>query len=92
MIQLNYFTAAWCQPCKGIKPIVARVAREYQISVTEIDVDHFGSTAEQYNISSVPSVLFLVDQQPVTTLVGSRISYASVTQVLEGLGLHRTKT
>lgn len=92
MIQLNYFTAAWCQPCKGIKPIVARVASEYQVSVTEIDVDHFGSTAEQYNISSVPSVLFLVDQQPVTTLSGTKVTYTNMAQVLEGLGLHRTKT
>jgi thiol:disulfide interchange protein len=54
-----YFTADWCQPCKALKPQVAKagtIDKKYVyffIDVDKIDKDYL----ERYNIKSVPSIL-----------------------------------
>jgi len=92
VIRILDFGATWCAPCKTLRPTIERIAREYDISIEEIDVDQDSNTAEKYGIVSLPTVLFLTNGQAVTTLYGSKVNYASITRVLGELGLHRTRT
>lgn len=69
------FTASWCGPCQRIAPILEELAKEYegQIVIYKVDIDKERGLAQAFNVSSVPSVLFIPggDADPVMT-VGAR--------------------
>jgi len=54
-----YFTAEWCQPCKALKPQMAKAGTiDQNYTYFFIDVDKIDSQyLEKYNIKSVPNVL-----------------------------------
>ena len=67
------FWAAWCGPCRMIAPIVEQLAEQYQgqVKVGKLDVDANQRTATQYNVRSIPTILFFKDGQLVDTVVGA---------------------
>jgi thioredoxin 1 len=67
------FWATWCGPCRMIAPIVEQLADEYlgQVTVAKLDVDSNPRTAAQYNVRSIPTILFLRDGQVVDQVVGA---------------------
>lgn len=68
-----YYTAAWCGPCKTIKPIYEQLSTEYKNSVfmAMIDVDHNQVAATDANITSVPTFLAYHNNQVVHTITGA---------------------
>lgn len=69
------FTASWCGPCQRIAPILEELAKEYegQIVIYKVDIDKERGITQAFNVSSVPSVLFIpgAGADPVMT-VGAR--------------------
>ncbi len=57
-----YFSAPWCGPCKMFKPVLQQVASEMGIAINDINVDYDATFTEKYNITSVPTLLILDDQ------------------------------
>jgi thioredoxin 1 len=68
------FTAAWCGPCKVMKPVLAALAAEYagRARIVAIDVDHEQLVAQQYNVRAMPTLVLLRDGHEVGRIVGSR--------------------
>jgi thioredoxin 1 len=67
------FTAAWCPPCRVMKPILAALdADRDDLRVVTIDVDGNQQTAARYGVLSMPTFMLFRDGAPVLTLVGSR--------------------
>lgn len=68
------FWAAWCGPCKMIAPILDEIATEYdgKVKITKLDVDNNSRTAGQFNIMSIPSLLFFRKGEIVEKVVGAR--------------------
>jgi thioredoxin 1 len=67
------FTAAWCPPCRVMKPILAELEAERDdLRVMTIDVDANQATAARYGVLSMPTFMLFRDGAPVLTLVGSR--------------------
>jgi thioredoxin 1 len=68
------FTAAWCGPCRVMKPVLSALSREYagQVAFTAIDVDHDPITAQQFDVRSMPTYVILRDGREVGRIVGSR--------------------
>jgi thioredoxin 1 len=68
------FTAAWCEPCKTMLPILAGLARAYadQVRMVAVDVDHEQVLAEQFSVRSMPTFVILRDGREVGRIVGSR--------------------
>jgi len=87
MLQMLYFSAPWCAPCKTSKPIVQRVADELKVGLTIYNVDEDAREVQQYAISSVPTLVFMVNGQPVTSLLGSKITRDAVVGTLKQLGV-----
>ena len=54
------FWAEWCGPCRRITPIINNLASKYyhEVQFVKINVDRSPSLAQQYNIMSIPTVIF----------------------------------
>ena len=67
------FWAVWCGPCRLVGPIVEQLADEYpgQVKVGKLDVDHNPRTASQFNVRSIPTIMFFKDGRVVDTVVGA---------------------
>jgi thioredoxin 1 len=68
------FWAPWCAPCRSVTPIIEELAQEFagKVKIGKINVDENPQTAGQYNVMSLPSVLFFKDGQPIRTMVGAQ--------------------
>ncbi len=66
------FWAEWCGPCRAIAPILDQLATEFdgQAKVTKVDVDANQRTTMQFNVRSIPALLFFKDGKHVDTVVG----------------------
>lgn len=68
------FWAPWCGPCRMVVPIIEELAKEYEgkVKIRKVNVDENTQAAGQYNVMSIPSVLFFQNGEPVKTLVGAQ--------------------
>ena len=68
------FWAVWCGPCQMVAPIVDELAREYQgkLKVMKLNTDDAPEVAGQYQIMSIPTIVFFKDGQVVDKIVGAR--------------------
>jgi len=78
------FWAEWCGPCKMVTPIVEEMAKEYagKVNFFKVDVDSNTSTAQRFNIRSIPTLLFFKNGQIVETIIGLK-SKKELTEVVE---------
>ena len=68
MKEILYFSAPWCQPCRNFKPIMESVNNS--MPVRFINVDENPTLAAQYNVRSVPMLVFLKDGQEADKTIG----------------------
>ena len=68
MKEILYFSAPWCQPCRNFKPIMESVSNS--IPVRFINVDENPQLSAQYNVRSVPMLVFLKDGQEADKTIG----------------------
>jgi thioredoxin 1 len=66
------FWATWCGPCRMLAPTVAKISKDYEgkIIVGKLDVDQSADLARQYNISSIPTLMFFKNGKPVDMEMG----------------------
>ena len=68
MKEILYFSAPWCGPCRNFKPIMESVNNS--IPVRFINVDENPQLSAQYNVRSVPTLVFLKDGQEADKSIG----------------------
>jgi thioredoxin 1 len=66
------FFAEWCGPCKMQAPIIEELAEEYQgkAKILSLDVDKSQQTAGQYQVMSIPTLIFFKNGKEVERLMG----------------------
>lgn len=77
------FYADWCGPCRMVAPIVEELAGEYagKVKIGKINVDENPNTAMQYNVMSIPTILFIKGGKVVDQVIGA-LPKASLQQKL----------
>ena len=66
------FWAQWCRPCLMLAPVLEEVAKDYEgkVKVAKVNVDEEGYLANQYRISSIPTVLLFENGQLKNQVIG----------------------
>lgn len=66
------FWAAWCRPCMMLGPIIDEIAheKEGEVKVGKVNVDEEGNLANQFHISSIPTVVLFKNGEVVSQVVG----------------------
>ena len=67
------FWAEWCGPCKMIGPVVKELATEYdgRAVIGKVNVDENPSTAAQFGIRSIPTLLVFKGGEIVDKQIGA---------------------
>lgn len=68
------FWAPWCMPCRMTKPILEKLAAEYdaQVDFLAINADDSRELLEQFRVIGIPTVLALRDGQVVGRVTGAQ--------------------
>ncbi|MCK7486965.1 MAG: thioredoxin [Bacillus subtilis] len=66
------FWAPWCRPCQMLGPIIEQISVELEgkVKVGKINVDEEGFLANEYRISSIPTVMVFKNGKPAGQVVG----------------------
>lgn len=65
--------AAWCGPCQQVAPIFDELAKELEgkYKLVKINIDEERDLAIKYNVSSIPTFIFVKDGE----VVGKEMGY-----------------
>src|SRR5438270_426370 len=67
------FWATWCGPCKSLGPILEKLEKDYagRFKLAKIDSDQEQQLAAAFGIRSIPTVILLMNGQPVDGFTGA---------------------
>ena len=82
------FWAEWCRPCHIVAPEVEAIAQSHaeKLEVVKLNIDENPSTAGQYGVMSIPTLLLFVDGVEKARLVGARPRDAILSEIQSFLG------
>lgn len=66
------FWAKWCMPCKFMLPILEEISKEKNITIIKVNIDDYISIANEYNVNSLPTLLFYKNNELKHQLIGSK--------------------
>jgi putative thioredoxin len=80
------FWAPWCAPCRVLKPVLEKLAQEYQgrFRLAKLDTDAHPQIAGEYGVRGIPNVKAFVDGEMVAEFTGA-LPESQVRQFLEKL-------
>ncbi len=66
------FWAEWCGPCRALSPIIDELSDMYQgkVKIGKVNVDDNPHLSIQYNVVSIPVILFIKNGKIVNKSVG----------------------
>ncbi|MBQ8968123.1 MAG: thioredoxin [Bacteroidaceae bacterium] len=81
------FWATWCGPCKRVAPIIEELATEYtdRVNIGKCDVEEDEELAMQFQVSSIPTIVFIKADGTLANRVVGAQSKATLQQQIEAL-------
>jgi putative thioredoxin len=80
------FWAAWCQPCRTLKPLLEKLAAEMDgaFLLAKVDSDQHPEIARQFGVRGIPAVKAIVNGEVVNEFTGA-LPEAEVRRFIAGL-------
>lgn len=80
------FWATWCGPCRMLGQFIDQIADEQRpgVKICKVNIDDSANLAVQYNVSSVPTVIFFKGGNVAERFVGMQ-SKGRLTGTLDAL-------
>lgn len=76
------FYATWCGPCRAVAPKVGELSEKYEnVRFVQVDVDKMSQVAREFNVTAIPTFVFLKDGKEV----GQRVRGADVRALEAGI-------
>jgi len=78
------FWAPWCAPCRMVAPSLEKIAQEYagRLLVAKVNTDENNQLAARYQITGIPTLLFISNGQMVNQQVGV-LPYDALKQMVD---------
>lgn len=74
-LQVIDFYAQWCGPCKMLTPIINQLQEQFKddenVEVIKYDVDEVPDLAKSFNIKSIPTILFVKNNEVLYKINGA---------------------
>jgi len=66
------FWAPWCGPCRMLGPIIENLSQKYagKVTIAKVNVDNSPDLAANYNVASIPTLLFFKNGDLIHTAIG----------------------
>lgn len=80
------FFATWCGPCQILKPMLEKLAQEYDMTVAKVDIDQNPGLAKAFRVEGVPDVRVVSQGQVMEGFVGV-LPEPQIRELLDRLGL-----
>lgn len=83
MIKILKFESDSCPQCKALSATLERITKEYKTDMKSIDIeeDNNQDLIRKYNIRSIPTLIFLNEDQEYNRLIGNQ-SYATINKII----------
>ena len=83
MIKILKFESDSCPQCKALSVTLERITKEYKTDIKSIDIeeDNNQDLIRKYNIRSIPTLIFLNEDQEYNRLIGNQ-SYAIINKII----------
>jgi thioredoxin 1 len=67
------FYADWCGPCRMLAPTLDKLATEFsgKARIVKVNVDQEPELATQFNVSSIPALVFIADGEVIGQSAGA---------------------
>ncbi len=80
------FYADWCGPCRRLAPVLDQVAKDFtgRAKIVKVNVDQEHELAAQFNVSSIPTLAFVLHGEVVAKSAGAA-SEAALSNALNQL-------
>jgi len=74
LVVIDFF-AVWCGPCKMIGPMIDGLSKELkEVVFLKVDVDECEDIAAEYEISSMPTFIFIKEGKVLETFSGANFN------------------